>query len=354
MQGGDYTDNEQAPGKPPIVWAVASYRAGESSQITGLASRLGWPVVVKRLSYNSAAGPIGLARRISERGIDAGSRAQLTAPWPDVLISAGVKNEPVARWIKAQSGGATRLVFLGRTWAPRPVFDLVITTPQYRLPDAPNVVQNLMTQHALTAEVLTGARERWAERLGGFPSPCTGVLVGGNSGPFVFGERAAARLVEVLNTRLDTRGGSVLVTTSARTPAAAAEILETRLHAPSLVYRWKPNDEENPYFGILALADRLVVTSDSIAMLSEAAATGAPVEIFDLGAAPADATFKALCYRVMMQIGPKRASRDLGLFHRAFVAARHGSWLGAEDDGAPRSDAALEVAQTVRRVKGLL
>ena len=166
LKGGDYTDNEDAPGKPPNVWAVASYRAGESSQITGLASRLGWPVVVKRLRYNSLAGPMGLARGVSVRGIDAESQAQLAAPWPDVLISAGVKNEPVARWIKAQSGGEARLVFLGRTWAPRPVFDLVVTTPQYRLPEAPNVVQNLMTQHGLTAEMLAGG-ERAMGRASG-------------------------------------------------------------------------------------------------------------------------------------------------------------------------------------------
>ncbi len=35
--------------------------------------------------------------------------------------------------------------------------------------------------------------------------------------------------------------------------------------------------------GILAVADRLVVTGDSIAMLSEACATGRPVQMFDLG-----------------------------------------------------------------------
>jgi mitochondrial fission protein ELM1 len=333
---------------------VASYRAGESSQITGLASRLGWPVTVKRLRYNKLAGPIGLGRQVSVRGIDVASQAQLAAPWPQILISAGVKNEPVARWIKAQSAGRTRLVFLGRTWAPRPVFDLVITTPQYRLPEAPNVVQNLMTQHGLTAERLAAARAQWAARLGEFPAPRTGVLVGGNSGPFAFGERAAARLVEALNARLDTQGGSVLVTTSARTPTAAADVLETRLRSPSLVYRWKPDDAENPYSGILAFADRLVVTSDSIAMLSEAAATGNPVEIFDLGAAPVDATFKSLCYRTMMRVGPARASRDLGLFHRAFVDAGHGSWMGAVGVGSAEGDAVGEVERTVGRVTELL
>ena len=40
---------------------------------------------------------------------------------------------------------------------------------------------------------------------------------------------------------------------------------------------------DNPYFGILALSDRLVVTGDSVSMVSEAAASGRPVAVFDLG-----------------------------------------------------------------------
>ena len=34
---------------------------------------------------------------------------------------------------------------------------------------------------------------------------------------------------------------------------------------------------ENPYFGLLALADAIIVTEDSVSMVSEAAATSAPV-----------------------------------------------------------------------------
>jgi mitochondrial fission protein ELM1 len=39
---------------------------------------------------------------------------------------------------------------------------------------------------------------------------------------------------------------------------------------------------ENPYFGILGLADYVVVTIDSINMVSEALATGKPVYVADL------------------------------------------------------------------------
>ena len=60
-------------------------------------------------------------------------------------------------------------------------------------------------------------------------------------------------------------------------------------------------------------------------MLSEAAATGRPVHIFDLGRrgtrTGAITALKSVSYRTMMALLPKRLSRDIGLFHEAFVAA---------------------------------
>ena len=245
------TDASQGP-----VWAVVSYRAGENSQILGLLNRIGLSFEIKRLEYNGRAGPLGLGRRIDPSGSNA---AQVfKPPWPALIVSAGVKNEPICRWVKAQSGGRTRLVFLGRTWAARQHFDLVITTPQYRLPDEPNVIHNLMTQHGITAERLADAAQQWRAKLSGLRRPLIGVLVGGDSGPYVFGVRAAARLARALNRLVVSIDGSILVTTSSRTRDTAVDELERLLGNDANVYRWRPDDPGNPYFGLLAHADRLV------------------------------------------------------------------------------------------------
>jgi hypothetical protein len=349
---GDYTDNGAASDTAPRVWAIASYRAGENSQIFGLANRLGAAVEVKRLRYNGLAGPLGLLRSVSCRGIDAASDP-LTAPWPTLIVSAGVKNEPVCRWIKAQSGGRTRLVFLGRTWARRDNFDLVITTPQYRLPHEPNVVHNLMTQHGVVGERLAADQSRWELLFADLPRPRLGVLIGGDSGPFVLGTHAATRLAAQINSMVAARGGSAIVTTSARTRLVVADVLERDLKVPVRLHRYRRDDPNNPYFGVLALADALIVTSDSVAMLSEAAATGKPVHIFDLAAGSRhDRSVKSMCYRLMMLLLPQRLSRDIGLFHAEFVAAGYGSW--SFDSQAPGSASATrEIDATVARVREL-
>ena len=336
------------------VWAVASYRAGENSQIFGLAERLheqlGWHHTVKRLQYTRFAGVIGIARRTTLAGIIPASRSALVAPWPDVVVCAGVKNEPVCRWIRRASGNRIRLVFLGRTWARSDVFDLTIATPQYRVPSAPNVLQNLMTQHGVTEAKLAAARDRWRERLAGYPPPRIGVLVGGDSGPFVFGANAARALAM----QIRSLGGTALVTTSARTRPDAVDVLAATLPEGSLLHRWRPDDPDNPYLGILALSDALVVTSDSIAMLSEAAAAKRPLHIFDVGAIrPPDHSFKSRAYRTMMDVLPERLSRDLGVFHEAFIRSGHAVRLG-EGVGKPGPGCDAEAEATVRRVAALL
>jgi hypothetical protein len=77
-------------------------------------------------------------------------------------------------------------------------------------------------------------------------------------------------------------GGSLLISSSPRTPPDAADALLAAVQGPAYVYRWRPtNKDESPYLAYLALADRFIVTADSASMLAEACSTGRPVELFD-------------------------------------------------------------------------
>src|SRR5690606_33925339 len=128
-------------------------------------------------------------------GIDVRRSDPLAPPWPDLLITAGMRNEPVARWVRRQSGGRTRLVHLGRPWADPRDFDLVITTPQYRLPQRPNVLHNDLPLHRVRPGRLAEAVARWGPALAHLPAPRIAVIVGGSSGPYTLGARAARRLL---------------------------------------------------------------------------------------------------------------------------------------------------------------
>jgi hypothetical protein len=106
------------------------------------------------------------------------------------------------------------------------------------------------------------------------------VLVGGNTSSYRLDAFTARQLGRFTSRTARETGGSLLISTSPRTPPDAADALLAAVQGPAYVYRWQPtNNGENPYLAYLALADRFIVTADSVSMLAEACSTGRPVEL---------------------------------------------------------------------------
>jgi mitochondrial fission protein ELM1 len=336
----------------PAAWIIASYRAGEASQVGALAQALsvrGYTIREITLAYRLWGVWPHLLEQASLAGLKPECRGQLRAPWPDLIVTSGVRNEPVCRWIRDASGGHTRYVHVGKPWAALDSYDLIITTPQYRAAEHPAVLNNALTLHGLNAAALEAAGQQWQARFSALPQPWTGVLIGGDSGPFTLGPRAAKRLLQEAGEHIEACGGSLLITTSARTRVAVRELLarelarDETLRNRALLHIYEAGQTENPYAGILALADDFIVTGDSIGMLSEACATGRPIRLFDLGGMRStpqshslarDARLGATLYAWIMRYLPQRLTRDITRVHDALLASNRVSWLGAPPPAA--------------------
>jgi mitochondrial fission protein ELM1 len=361
----------QAAASSPVVWALLSHRAGETSQILALAEALSWPFERKVMHYRRSAGPIGLLRRSGVGGVAAEDRHMLSPPWPDLLISSGLRNEPVARWIVEQSGGRTRAVFIGRTWSSVHHFDLLVTTPQYRVPPGPNVLENSTTLQGVTEEKLAQAERDWRHRLDTLPRPHIAVIVGGNSGPYTLGANGGRRLALAVSRYASERGGSLLVSTSSRTGKRCVDQIGSTLFGHYDFFPWRRNTA-NPYFAYLSSADELIVTGDSIAMLSEACATRKPVFIYDFGRDTLamrhprgepekpgdwfhqdDFRLTGIFYWLMMKTGPRRLSRELRIVYERLIGDGRAAWFGdpAPDITPPPLG---DVERTVNRVNAIL
>jgi mitochondrial fission protein ELM1 len=357
----DAAKDRQAP--TPRVWLVTGYRAGERGQIVALAEGLGWPYEIKQLSYRKSEFRTSLFRGSDLRGIRLDRSSPLTPPWPDLVISAGMRNEPVGRWIRRQAGGKTRLVHIGRPWARPENFDLLVTTPQYRLPQRDNILHNTMTLHSVTRERLTESANHCRSRYVHLPEPYIGVILGGNSGPYTLGRRTAARIAGRASELARGQRGSLLITSSARTSRLALNEFERHVSAPYDLYRWRPDDADNPYYGILGLSSALVVTADSVSMLSEACAAGKPVYMAELGGygypmrnnsdAPVDFRLSALMYSWVMRFGHQRLSRDLRLVHQALIDEGRVVWLGESFNVPTPSPPPTDLERAVQRVRAL-
>jgi mitochondrial fission protein ELM1 len=269
-------------GALPRVWVLTDDRGGNSTQSLGLAEALGWPYERKSLR----PGPLSrLHNRLlgaSRAGISRRGSDPLEPPWPDLVIAAGRRTAPVALWVRAESRGRARLVQLGRKGgdvAER--FDLVATPTYCRLFPHPRRVETCAPLHPVTPARLADAREHWRARFAALPSPRIVVLVGGSSGQYRIDAAQAARLGADAARAARALGGSLLATTSRRTARNAVAAFCAALGPEAFV--WRAGDAgENPYLGLLAWADRIVVTADSESMLAEAASTGTPIWIYPL------------------------------------------------------------------------
>src|SRR5512134_1712807 len=181
--------------RAPRVWAMLGHKAGDNSQVLALAQALGLPFEEKHFVYRPYELVTDLLLGPTLAGVVTEKSSPLAPPWPDLIISAGRRNEPICRWIQAQAAPQrVRLVHVGRPWAKIERFDLIVTTPQYRLPIRPNVLHNKTPLHRITLKRLRRAADAWAPRLEALPKPHIAVMIGGNSGPFSFDLAAAERL----------------------------------------------------------------------------------------------------------------------------------------------------------------
>lgn len=278
--------------EPPRVWVLADDRPGNTTQSIGLAEALGLDFEVKQLTLSPFSRLHNRLLGASLAGIDQRRSSPLVAPFPDLVIAAGRRTAPVARWIADASLGTTRTVQLGRKGGDlADAFDLTITPSYCRLLPHPRRLETSLPLHRLTPERLAEARANWRGSIGRMPGPRVVLLAGGSSGQYRF-DTATAREVGRNVRRLAERlGGSVLATTSRRLGPVATDALCRELEGAAFVHRWTPDATDNPYVGLLAFADVVVVTADSESMLAEAVSLGKPVYVHPL---PVRRSFRAL------------------------------------------------------------
>ena len=208
------------------------------------------------------------------------SGAVLTPPWPDVMITCGRRAAPSAIAVKRASGGKTLIVHVQDPRARRGAFDLIIAMDHDRIPAAKNVMRVATALHGLTPENLATAGGDWRHRFAPLPRPLTGAMIGGDVKGRVFTIRDGQRFVAGLARQRAV--GGLVITPSRRTPRAVRDLLADAFAGDGGVFVWNL-EGDNPYRAILALSDRLVVTGDSVSMMSEAVSTPLPVEVMDLG-----------------------------------------------------------------------
>lgn len=267
-------------------WAITDGAAGNQRQALALAERLDMPV--RHLVLEPRAPWSWLAPRLTLGGTLALPTAQRTAfapPWPTVAIGCGRSAAVFTRLLRPLSDGRCYTV---QILDPRidPVHWDSVIAPRHDRLQGPNVLVPLGSLNPVDDAWLADGREA-CPTLADLPRPRVGVLLGGSRKGLPLDAGYARQFAARLREGWERDGGSLLLLASRRTPPPMLETVRAALGGvPGLVWAG-PDDGRNPYPGVLGWADRLVVTPDSVNMLSEACAAGCPVQTFVMAALPA-------------------------------------------------------------------
>ncbi|MEM9529602.1 MAG: mitochondrial fission ELM1 family protein [Pseudomonadota bacterium] len=203
----------------------------------------------------------------------------LAEPPPALILSCGRRAALLALHLRRAGNGRTRTVHILNPRIAPDSFDHVIC-PRHDGLTGDNVINTLGALHLVDDDTLRTGKADWPE-FGEHPSPRVAVLIGASNRAY---QITPAYVSTLLNAAAALAGaaGSLLVTTSRRTPPAlvqhARSITQGAGTAGCAFFADQPG-LENPYPGFLAWADRLVVSSDSVNMISEALGTGRPVHV---------------------------------------------------------------------------
>ena len=266
----------ESPSSSPACWIVTDGAAGNERQALALAQAMQIEAHTLRTGLRGPWAwfaprlPAGL--RV---GVDAALRRRLRAPWPALAIGCGRDGALLTRWLRHASGGKTFTVQILDPRVDPKHFDLVVA-PRHDALEGSNVIQTIGALNPVDADWLGEGLTRFPT-LAQLPRPRTAVLIGGSRRGLDMTSVWFETFVARINALAARDGGSLMVTTSRRTPEAWRRISRDRLRADCVHFWNGPEDGENPYQGYLGAADRIVVTPDSVNMLSEACATGKPV-----------------------------------------------------------------------------
>ncbi len=306
--------NDTSAEPTPRIWLVIGDKPGDNAQVEIIAEALGLPYEVRRVLPRPEY-VLGKPRfKASLYHLDLQRSDPLEPPWPDVILTIGRRPSMAALWIQEQSGGHSRIVLLGRPkrWMER--FSLVIVPSQYRMPDNTKVLKLDFPLMRSNEAAIADAVDAWRERLANLPRPLTALLIGGQTKPFRFDAEAARELLDAA--RKAAGQGFLYLSTSRRTPPAVIEVLRDNLPPNSRLYCWSADSSDNPYLALMGLADRFIVTGDSVSMMVEVARMGKPLAIYAL---PYQKGLSGCLLRLgkpLNRLGVLRNTRDLTAIHQ--------------------------------------
>ncbi len=261
--------------KPLSCLVISDGRRGIENQALGLAEAISrirpLEIIKKRTNnsflFNSLPPYIQLTL----------ARKPVIAKPVNIAIGCGRQAIAVLLGLKKKYGKRIFTIYVQDPRISLSGFDLVIA-PKHDELKADNIISIIGSPNRITNELLQKEKQKFAEKISGYPAPYVCVLIGGKSKTHNLSDDIHQKHLRLICSLAD-KNYSIFLSTSRRTPEHINNEYKAMSKDRSNVWFYDGHnpDSENPYFAFLASADHILVTEDSTNMLTEACATGKPV-----------------------------------------------------------------------------
>jgi len=276
-----------------IIWALVDDRTGSNNQSIAVAEKLSTYYIIKKIVYNKLVVLPNFIRNDSLIGIDLVNSSDIAYDLPDVVICAGRRLSPVALNIKKRSKGKTFVINIMDPDFNFDKFD-VILLPEHdnlskrRLKNK-NIITTVGSLNRVNLNKVAEEAKKWNEFFVDYNRPLVSLIIGGDTKDRSYNPKEFGLMINNLSKLVNKISGTLLLTTSRRTSDACNEEIRKNINCDYYLYDWKwENDKRNikknslgnPYYAMLGVSDFLIVTADSMSMISECCSTGRPTYIY--------------------------------------------------------------------------
>lgn len=263
-------------------WIASAGVIGMENQCKGLAEALDFEPIIKKIVLRPPWKQLAPFLRRGLRFAFATESDSLAQPWPDLVICSGRAGGMAALHVQRMAAKAGKRVYT--VYIQNPVispsrFD-VVAVPRHDRLEGDSVITTRGSLHRVTDGLLEKEAVAFRDDFSDLPERRIAVVIGGSNSVYQLTPKEMRPLAKQLAALAKEENIGLMVTASRRTGKENLAILQEELKGtPHKI--WDGNGP-NPYYGMLGLADTILVTADSVNMVSEACSTGKPVYILPL------------------------------------------------------------------------
>jgi len=262
------------------AWVISDGTKGMEVQSIGLAERMGLSTTIIRLKPPSILRSLPRLGSLPLMGLPSAIKPFAQAGWPDLIITTGRRMAGLSILLRRLAKGQSKTIHIQDPKLSPRLFDVMVV-PSHDQLRGDNVLVTTGSLNNLSAAKIKAAADHVPDLINILPKPMIVVMIGGSNRRYSVGEAELYRLGEQINALAHATDSSVAFVPSRRSSELAASCIRKMMGRDLITtpsyWIWDPEEDDNPYPGILAHASAVVVTSDSVNMTSEACLSGKPV-----------------------------------------------------------------------------